>query len=108
MTINLNGEMYDFIYTHGEKRGDVYIIEYVSGDTFTARPKDKKTFLTIKQSRTDTLNPYIVDEDLYDYIIRNCTIYDGHGVWDLFLNAYYKGEQVYLTAYDSVVYITSS
>lgn len=108
MTINLNGELYDFIYTHGVKRGDVYIIEYGSGDTFVARPKDKKTFLTIKQNIKYALKPYIVDENLYGYIIRNCTIYDGHGVWDLFLNSYYKGEQVCLTAYDGLVYITSS
>lgn len=106
MTINLNGELYDFICIHGEKRNDVYIIEYVSGDTFVARPKDKKTFLTIKQSRSDTLKPYIVDDELYSYITQHYTYFE-YGIWDLYLNAYYKGEQVLLSACDGLVFISS-
>lgn len=104
MNINLNGELYEFICANGEKRGGVYIIEYVSGDTFVARPKDKKTFLTIKQNRVGARKPYIVDDDLYTYIIDHNTDFDS-GIWELWLNAYYKGERVCLSACNGVIYI---
>ena len=107
MNIKLNGELYDFIRIHGEKRGDVYILEYVSGDTLVAKPKTGETFLTIKHPLSGNTNPYIVDGDLYEYIISNCTYYEKHNLWELLLNAFYKGEQVLLTACNGVVFITS-
>lgn len=106
MNIKLNGELYDFICIHGEKRGAVYILEYVSGDTLVANSKTHETFLTIKQSLVGSTNPYIVDCDLYSYIIENCTYYEDN-LWELLLKAFYKGEQVLLTACNGVVFITS-
>lgn len=107
MNIKLNGELFDFIILHGKKRGNVYIVEYDTGYTFTAKPKTGGTFLTIKQSKQRIFPPYIKDINLYAYVIANSTIHKRHSIWDLFLNAYYKGGQVCLTACDSLVYITS-
>lgn len=104
MNINLKGELYEFIVANGQPKGDIHIIEYSEGYTFVAKHKTRETFMTIKNNENP---PYIYNQDLYFYIIRNCTYFDSHGIWELFLNAHYKGEQIYFSACDGVVTIWS-
>lgn len=105
MNINLNGELYEFIVANGYPKGDTHILTTSEGYTFVAKHKTRQSFMTINNNEN---NPYIYNQDLYFYIIRNCTHFDSKNcIWDLLLNAHYKGEQICFSAWDNLVTIWS-
>lgn len=108
INIPLNGELYDFIKKFGYYDFETGIIKlwYEPYYQFIANTKNRLTFLTIHQlpKHLPNINYPIIDTNLLHYVYTNSNDGDGECIY-LFLNAFYKKEQLCLTALGNKIFI---